>query len=70
MNDFKMARKAAGMTVAQAAEACGIAAVTYYGTRDKDPSSFRLGELKDLYKAMPDMPKSLLIKAVSDFICS
>lgn len=69
-NDFKAARGASGMSLGKAAQACGIANVTYAQLREPNPGSFKLEELRGLYNAMSDTSKTILMKAVRDFICS
>lgn len=69
-NDFKVARRASGLTTEQAAKGCGVAQITYTSIREKNPGSFRLDELRGLYASMPTTAKELLRNAIDDFVCS
>lgn len=67
-NVFKAARKASDMTISQAADAAGLAAVTY-PMRENEPGNFRLKELGGLYNSMNEIGKGILKDAVVNFFC-
>lgn len=66
-NNFKAARKAADMTIEQAANIVGLAACTY-PMREKSPGWFRLDELKKLGESMNEVARPILKKAIGDFL--
>ena len=59
------ARKAAGMTLEDAARVCGVTRQTYKG-REFSPREFRLGELADMYESMSDPARLLMRNAVAE----
>jgi DNA-binding XRE family transcriptional regulator len=61
---FAAARRASGLTIEQAAVACGVSRPTY-NAREKSPLDFRLSELHELYNAMDEVGRSLLLDAVN-----
>lgn len=69
-NEFKAARRASGLSITDAASACGISSVTYATARENEPGMFRLGELKNLHSAMNRTCRKLLLSAVSDYLRS
>lgn len=69
-NGFKVARRASGMTLEEVSKSCGIAHITYVSSREKNPGSFRLSELRGLYSAMPPTAQTLLVEAIDGFLRS
>lgn len=64
-NKFRAARNASGMTLDTAAELAHLSKQGYVN-REKMPETFRLYELRDLYKGLSDTAKPILVSAVSD----
>lgn len=62
-NMFSAARRASGISVDSAAEVVGVSRPTMTA-RERDSSTWRLGELRALYDAMDDLGKELLLRAV------
>ena len=62
-NLFATARRASDMTVDRAAEVVGVSKPTMT-TRERDSSTWRLGELRALYAAMDEVGRELLMRAV------
>ena len=62
---FEAARKASGLSSEKAATICRIAKPTYL-ERERNPSTWRLGELDLLYREMSDVAKPILLEAVND----
>lgn len=67
-NAFKAARRASGLSITDAASACGISSVTYATARENEPGMFRLDELKGLQGAMGKTSKKLLLDAISNYL--
>lgn len=67
-NDFKAARRASGLSITDAASACGISSVTYATAREGEPGMFRLDELKNLQGAMSKTSRKLLLEAISNYL--
>ena len=61
---FSAARRASGLTVDGAAQICGVSRPTY-NAREKDPETFRLGELAILYENLDHTGRELLLRAVN-----
>lgn len=59
------ARRASGMTLEEAASACGITRQTYQ-LREKSPAEFRLGELLGLHARMNRTGKKILHEGVAN----
>lgn len=59
------ARRASGITVEKAATICGISKPSYI-SREKNPSTFRIEELENLYSSMTETAKPILRDAVVD----
>ncbi|MEG1907672.1 MAG: hypothetical protein RR178_09425 [Gordonibacter sp.] len=62
---FGAARRASGLTAEKAATICNFTPPTLI-EREKNPASWRLGELLLLHDAMTDTAKAILIEAVND----
>lgn len=62
-NLFSAARRVSGMTVDGAAEVVGVSRPTMTA-RERDSSTWRLGELRALYAAMDEVGRELLLRAV------
>lgn len=60
---FAAARRASGLTVEEAARACGVSRPTM-SAREGWPLDFRLGELRALHAAMDPRGRALLREAV------
>ena len=67
---FKDARRASGMSIKEAARVCEVSAATYSAKREKDSDTFRVGELRKLYRGMTPIGKEMLMRAVTQKICS
>ncbi len=61
---FEAARRASGMTLDRAAEACGVSRPTY-ASRERDPSGFHLSEIRGLYAAMDGIGRDLLVRGIA-----
>lgn len=57
--------KGIGTIIEKAATICHIAKPTYL-ERERNPSTWRLGELDLLYREMSDVAKPILLEAVND----
>lgn len=68
-NKFKAARKASDMTIDQASELAKLSKPGYIN-REKNPESFRLYELENLYQGMSETAKPILVEAVNDIFLS
>lgn len=60
---FAAARRASGLTVEAAASACGVSRPTLTA-RERDPLSYRLGELRGLYALMSEAGRGLVLRGV------
>lgn len=61
---FSAARRASGITVEKAAEACGVSRPTF-NARERNPLDFRLSELKLLYSGLDETGRRLLLEAIT-----
>lgn len=64
-NKFKAARRASNMTLEKASELAKLSKPGY-ANREKNPETFRLYELENLYEGMSDIAKPILVEAVND----
>ena len=60
---FAAARRASGVTIDRAAEACGVSRPTVV-SRERDPGQYRLCELRALYAELDDTGRELLMRGV------
>lgn len=69
-NTFKEARVMGGLTQEQASRIIGTTLCTYQTLREATPGSFRLKELRNLYTQLDANAQSVLLNAISDFVCN
>ena len=69
-NAFKQARVLSGLTQEQASRIIGTTLCTYQTLREATPGSFKLKELRNLYAQLDVHAKSVLLNAISNFICN
>ena len=62
---FVAARRASGLSFAQAADAAGVSSATYQ-SREVDPAQFRLHEIAGVYRSLSDVAKPIFKDAVCD----
>lgn len=67
-NNFKVARRASGLSSAEAASICNVSSVTYSMCRENSPEKFKLLELRKLYTSMDEISQQILLKAVVNFL--
>lgn len=60
---FAAARRASGVTIDRAAEACGVSRPTVV-SRERDPGQYRLCELASLYADLDATGRELLMRGV------
>ena len=60
---FAAARRASGLSVEDARLACGLSRPTV-NSRESDPGSYRLSELRALYAALDDTGRELLMRGI------
>lgn len=60
---FGAARRAAGLTVERACAVCGVSRPTY-NERERNPDTYRLGELSSLYADLDGEGRAILERAV------
>ncbi|MEG0759422.1 MAG: hypothetical protein RR842_13185 [Gordonibacter sp.] len=66
---FEAARKASDINIEKACTICKFTPPTL-SERERNPSSWRLGELVSLHASMSDIAKKILIEAVNDIFLS
>ena len=64
---FVAARRASGVTIDRAAEACGVSRPTIV-SREKDPSQYRLCELRALYAELDATGRELLMRGIAGMV--
>lgn len=64
---FAAARRASGVTIDRAAEACGVSRPTVV-SRERDPGQYRLCELAALYAELDETGRELLMRGVSGMV--
>lgn len=64
---FAAARRASGVTIDRAAEACGVSRPTVV-SRERDPGQYRLCELASLYAELDATGRELLMRGVVEAI--
>lgn len=66
LTKFESARRASGLTIEQAANACGVSPATYANREKTDCDQFRLAELQRFFSALNESAKPILKEAVED----
>ena len=66
LTKVEAARRASGMTIEDAASACGVSSATYANREKSDFDQFRLSELQGLYSSLNEISQPILKEAVAD----
>ena len=64
---FAAARRASGLTIDEAAEACGVSRPTY-NSRERNPMGFRMEELRRLHASLDEVGRELLMRGVAGMV--